>query len=208
MTPIPLGTPSPGELTRLLEVLQTGAEDYLRGRNRTKDVSQYPTRERKQWRMWPSSFGSIPRSDLFVSYARLRCLGSRAARSGKYAVPASPVGVSSRFGDPIQFGCWHNVGFGADSTDSTFLRLAARELPRGRSGFHPYTTDVEIDCPGWIEPSAEKFWPLDDHAFPINRNRQCCYDCQQHGTNTSTGPQPERRSHPYARLSFYISRFL
>src|SRR5262245_11429736 len=119
------------------------------------------------------------------------------------------LGVSSRFGDPTQFGYWHIVGFGADSTDSTVLRLIARELPRGRSGFHPYTTDVEIDYPGWIEPSAaETFWPLDDHAFPINRNRQCCYDCQQHGTNTSPpAPNPNVGliHMPGCRFVFHVS---
>src|SRR5262245_4853922 len=152
--------------------------------------------------MWPSSSALIPESDLFVSCVQPRCPGSRALRSGTFAVPASPVGVSLRFGDPIQFGCWHSVGFGADSTDLIFLQLAARESPRGRSGFHPYTKPVEIDCRGWIELSAEMSWPQDDLASPIDRNRRCRRHCPQHGTDTSTGRPRERRSHPYAKLSF------
>src|SRR5262245_9220735 len=134
-------------------------------------ITRLPTRERKQSKLWPSCFASIPGSDPFVSCVRPRCPESRAAQFGEYAVPASPVGVSSRFGDPTQFGYWHIAGFGADSTDSTFLRLAAGESPRGRSGFHPYTTHVEIGYPGWIEPSAEMSWQLDDPAFLIDRNR-------------------------------------
>jgi hypothetical protein len=43
--------------------------------------------------------------------------------------------------------------------DETYVRVA------GRSGFHPYIEDVEVDCLGWIELSAEKSLPLCDHGF-------------------------------------------
>jgi hypothetical protein len=135
--------------------------------------------------MWPSSFASIPGSDLFVSCVRPRCPGLRAVRSGTFAVLASLVRVSSRFDDLIQFGCSHTVGFGADSTGSIVLQPAARESPRDRSGFHPYTKPMEIDCRSLIALSAETSWPHDDHASPIDKNRRCCRGCPLHGTDTS-----------------------